>query len=88
MSTETETEVTDEYQFEKPLERLAIQRGIPKYLAEGGTIKVIKPPYGIVPPHIVECDIFVPNEGSRQSAPGIKDTKVRIPRPEKKFNKK
>ena len=84
--TEVVESPTDEYQFGKPMDRKEIEDKIPAYLASGGTIKRITITKGVV--NVVECDVFVPNVGSHPSALGIKDTKVRIPRPEKKFGKK
>jgi len=83
------TEITtgfDEAQFEKPAERKLIDKEREKYLSKGGTIKRLMPPF--LPNNFLECDVFVPNEGSHQSAPGVKDTMSRTPRPEKKFGKK
>lgn len=76
----------DETQFGKPTERKAIDDARKVYLAEGGTIKRFIPPF--MPENFIHCDTFVAGEGSTQSQIGIKDTKVRIPRPEKKWQKK
>ena len=86
MSEVENIDPADPYQFGKPLESKEIASKIPEYLASGGTIKRITITKGVV--NVVECDVFVPNVGSHPSALGIKDTKVRIPRPEKKFGKK
>jgi hypothetical protein len=71
---------------DKPVERQLIDAERAKYLAKGGTIKKIVPPYS--KDSFYECDIYIPGEGSFQSSPGVKDTLVRKPRPEKKFGKK
>jgi hypothetical protein len=76
----------DPYQFGKPLESKEIAKKIPEYLASGGTIKRITLEKGVSV--VAECDVFVPGEGSYPSKLKVKDTKVRIPRPEKKFGKK
>lgn len=83
---EVEVDINDPYQFGKPLESKEIQEKIPAYLASGGTIKKIIITKGVI--SIIECDVFVPGEGSHPSALGLKDTKARKPRPEKKFGKK
>ena len=56
------------------------------YLNEGGTIKRFIPPF--MPENFVHCDVHIPGEGAVQSEAGVKDTKVRKPRPPKKFGKK
>ena len=77
---------SDEYQFGKPQDRKEIQDKIPGYLASGGTIKRITIEKGVT--MVSECDVFVPGEGSHASKLGVKDTKVRVPRPDKKFGKR
>lgn len=84
--TEVIDSPADEYQFGKPMDRKKIQDKIPAYLASGGTIKkitLVKGDYVVT-----ECDVFVPGVGSHPSKLGVKDTKVRTARPEKKFGKK
>ena len=76
----------DENQFEKPRLRNEIQDKLPEYFASGGTIKRIALEKGV--PVVTECDSFVPGVGAMQSSPTVKDTKVRVPRPEKKWLKK
>lgn len=85
--SDIEIDNTDPYQFGKPRDRKEIDDKRGAYLASGGMIHKIIPPYGTTP-IVVECDVFVPGEGSHPSAAGLKDTKVRKPRPEKKFGKK
>jgi len=77
---------TDEYQFGKPMDRKEIQDKIPEYLASGGTIKKITIEKGDT--IVTECDVFVPGVGSHPSKLGVKDTKVRTARPEKKWKTK
>lgn len=84
--TEVIDSPTDEYQFGKPMDRKEIQDKIPAYLASGGTIKKITMEEGKY--LVTECDVFVPDVGSHPSKPGVKDTKVRTARPEKKFGKR
>lgn len=76
----------DEIQFEKPLLRKEIDEKRQVYLDEGGKIHKFIPPYAAN--YFVECDKFIPNVGSFASDVGLKDTKIRKPRPEKKFGKK
>jgi len=76
----------DEYQFGKPMDRKEIQDKIPAYLASGGTIKKITIEKGDT--IVTECDVFVPGVGSHPSKLGVKDTKVRAARPEKKWKTK
>ena len=84
--TEVVESPTDEYQFGKPMDRKEIEDKIPAYLASGGTIKRITIEKSVT--IVSECDVFVPGVGSHPSKLGVKDTKVRVPRPEKKFGKK
>jgi hypothetical protein len=71
---------------QKAAHRREIDEKREAYLEEGGTIKRYVPPY--ILENYIECDIHIPGEGATQSEPGIKDTKVRKPRPPKKFVKK
>jgi hypothetical protein len=80
------TDGFDEAQFEKPILRQEIDAKRKVYLAEGGKIHKFIPPFA--PDYFVECDIFIPGVGSFASDTGLKDTKIRKPRPEKKFGKK
>jgi hypothetical protein len=86
----SDTSTFDPKQFDidgdKPIERQLIDNGRKVYLAKGGTIKKIVPPYQ--PDSFYHCDIFVEGEGSKQSSPEVKDTMTRKPRPEKKFGKR
>lgn len=79
------TEGFDENQFGKPAERKEIDREREVYLASGGTIKRFIPPF--MPENFIHCDTFTPGVGSTQSQIGVKDTKARVPRPEKKWKK-
>lgn len=76
----------DEAQFEKPLLRREIDAKRQVYLAEGGKIHKYIPPFA--KDYFIECDKFIPNVGSFASDTGLKDTKTRKPRPERKFGKK
>lgn len=82
--------IFDPVQFEidgdKPIERQLIDQKRAEYLAKGGTIKKIVPPF--TAESFYHCDIFIEGAGSFQSSPEVKDTLVRKPRPEKKFGKK
>jgi hypothetical protein len=80
------TDGFDEGQFEKPILRAEIREKRKQYLAEGGKIHKFIPPFKV--DYFVECDIFIEGVGSFASDTGLKDTKVRKPRPEKKFGKK
>ncbi len=78
--------IFDPSQFQKPDLRKEIDAKREIYLREGGMIRKYMTP--IHEDNYLVCDGFKPGEGATMSALGLKDTKVRKPRPEKKFAKK
>lgn len=79
-------ELTDEEIVGKKHNRQEIEDGYEPYFDSGGTIKKFIPPFH--PDNYYLCDGFMPNHGGVQSHPEVKDTKVRKPRPPKRFGSK
>lgn len=84
--TDTKELLSDAETQEKASERRLINEKREEYLEKGGTIKKFIAPFH--PDNYYHCDVFVAGEGSLQSHEGLKDTKVRQPRPPKRFGSK
>ena len=83
--TDEKEQLSDDELIIKKYARMEIEDGYEPYFESGGTVKK----YPTFDPEVYAlCDVYIPGEGSIQSDPDIKDTKIRVPRPEKKFGKK
>lgn len=85
MEVENKVELTDDEIVGKVHDRAEINREREVYHDKGGMTKKY---LSTDPENFYNCDVFIPGEGSIQSESGIKDTMVRKPRPEKKYNRR